>query len=60
MTAGQRAMVIAKIYPDSGEPGRGKKDVAATHFPMVGKSSLQHARRVLRDAPDLVDASKQT
>lgn len=53
MTPGQRAMVVAMMYPDADGQGRGKKGVAATHFPMVSKSSLQHARKVLRIAGDL-------
>jgi hypothetical protein len=44
MTAGQRAMVVAKMYPENDEQGRGKKGVAATHFPMVPASTLRHAR----------------
>jgi hypothetical protein len=36
MTAGQRAIVVAKMYPDAESVGRGKKGVVSTSFPTVG------------------------
>jgi hypothetical protein len=55
MTGGQRAMVAAKIYPDPEKGGIGKGNTLKvyTHFPMVERSMLAQARRILRDAPDL-------
>jgi hypothetical protein len=48
-------MVVAMIHPEGGgEGGRGRKGVVATHFPMVSKTSLQRARKVLRFASELV------
>jgi hypothetical protein len=56
MTAGQRAMVAAKLYPEPDAKGsRGKKGCVAQQFPMVDKGALARARAVLTHAPDLVD-----
>jgi len=54
MTAGQRAMVAATIYPEPAKVGRGQKVCVAQTFPMVDPASLSRARRVICDAPDLV------
>jgi hypothetical protein len=54
MTAGQRAMVAAKIYPDVADKGRGKNAASCSTFPMVDSGTLARARRILHDAPDLV------
>jgi hypothetical protein len=56
MNVGQRAMVAAMIYPKPEKGGRGKKGNAALHFPMVNKNDLSWARRVLRDAVDLINS----
>jgi hypothetical protein len=53
MNAGQRAMVVAMMYPEPEAPGRGKKGSATEQFPMVSKTSLSCARKVLRLAGDL-------
>ena len=41
-------MVAAMIYPSVDEKGRGKKGVAATHFPMVSRTfnSFRALRRL--------------
>jgi hypothetical protein len=61
MTGGQRAAVVAKIYPEpasaqerGAKGGRGNKSSASPSgaFPMVAPSSLRLARAVMRDAPD--------
>jgi hypothetical protein len=55
MTPGQRAMVVAVMYPESGKrTGRGNKVVGADDFPMVSNTSLRSARKVLRLAKDQV------
>lgn len=54
MTKGQRAMAVAKIYPEPKKGGRGKKAVEITGFG-VDQSPLSHARTVLKHAPDLAD-----
>src|SRR6516164_981491 len=65
MTGGQRAAVVAKIYPEpasaqerGAKGGRGNKSSASPSgaFPMVAPSSLRLARMVMRDAPDLIDS----
>lgn len=53
MTKGQRAMAVAKIYPEPEKGGRGKNAVVTTEF---SASHLSHARTVLQWAPELVDA----
>jgi hypothetical protein len=52
MTKGQRAMAVAKIYPDPEKGGRGKNLVFNTEF---SSAQLSHARTVLHHAPDLAD-----
>ncbi len=54
MTKGQRAMAVAKIYPEPEKGGRGKKSVKITEFGF-DSSYLSHARTVLQYAPDLAD-----
>jgi hypothetical protein len=48
-------MIVAMMYPEGGVigAGRGKTSVVPQMFPMVSKSSLYHARKVLRLAGDL-------
>lgn len=54
MNPGQRAMVVAMMYPEKHGPGgRGQKGSAAEQFPMVSKTSLSYARKVVRLASDL-------
>jgi hypothetical protein len=36
------------MCPEGGVGGRGNKARSSTHFPMVSKTSLQHARKVVR------------
>ena len=56
MTKGAIAMVVAKAYPDPEEKkGGGQKSVATTHFPMVTRDKLAHARTVLSYASELAD-----
>ena len=56
MTKGQRAMTVAKIYPDTGKGGRGKKSSAnLAETAGFSQRRLQQARTVLRFAPDLAD-----
>jgi hypothetical protein len=43
-------MVVAMMYSEPESPGRGKKGVATTQFPMVSKESLYRARKVLHKA----------
>ena len=51
MTKGQRAMAVAKIYPEPGR-GRGKKD-PAKETEKVSYSRIKVARYVLQYAPDI-------
>ena len=53
MTKGQRAMAVAKIYPEP-ERGRGKKD-SAKETEKVSYSQIKVARPALKYAPDLAD-----
>jgi hypothetical protein len=54
MNPGQRATVVAMMYPEADEKGgRGKTSVVRRVFPMVSDTSLFRARKVLRFAPDL-------
>ena len=56
MTKGQRAMTVAKIYPDTGKGGRGKKSSAnLAETAGFSQRRLQQARTVLQFAPDLAD-----
>ncbi len=57
MTKGQRAMVVAKIYPELEKGGRGKKSEA---MKLAGSGGfavqrVNEARTVLQHAPDLAD-----
>jgi hypothetical protein len=49
LTAGQRAMAMAMVYPEPGERGRGKKGKETLHF---SKMRLSQARTILRHSPD--------
>ncbi len=52
MTKGQRAMAVAKIYPDPEKGGRGK----TVRLPDgLSKQRISEARTVLQYAPDLAD-----
>ena len=51
MSAGQRAMALAMLYPDPAKAGR-RKNGSATEPLNVSKSRLSNARAVLRIAPD--------
>jgi len=53
MTKGQRAMAVAKIYPDT-EQGK-RKTSLETKQVGVSKTNLSFARTVLQYAPDLAD-----
>ncbi len=56
MTKGQRAMTVAKIYPDTEKGGRGKKSSAnLAETAGFSQRRLQQARTVLQFAPDLAD-----
>ncbi len=50
MTKGQRAMAVAKIYPDPEKGGRGKKRLGDLK---VSAERISLARTVLTYAPDL-------
>jgi hypothetical protein len=55
LTKGQQAMALARIYPESGQKGRGKKDEGKE---MARKSSFSHdrlnqARFILKHTPEL-------
>ena len=54
MTKGQRAMAVAKIYP---EPEKGKRTDLLKNSTSLGfdKAYLSRARTVLQYAPDLAD-----
>ena len=54
MTKGQRAMVVAKIYPEPEKGGRGKKASLKEEFGF-GAAHLSRARTVIRYAGDLAD-----
>ncbi len=51
-------MAVARIYPDGGGRGRGKKDPAKKVVLNTTFTAgyLAHARYTLREAPDLADA----
>ncbi len=56
MNKAQRAMTVAKIYPDTEKGGRGKKSsVKLAAIAGFSQRRLQQARTVLRFAPDLAD-----
>ena len=53
MTKGQRAMAVAKIYP---EPEQGKRKTSLDSKQVgISKTNLSFARTVLQYAPDLAD-----
>ncbi len=52
MTKGQRAMAVAKIYPEPEKGGRGKKSSKTEGF-KVSAANISYARTVLQYAPDL-------
>ena len=52
MAKGQRAMAVAKIYPEPEKGGRGKKRLGDL---TVSAERISTARTVLRYAPDLAD-----
>jgi hypothetical protein len=56
MTAGQRAMAYAKIYPEQEKRGRGNKSAKIGAFPGVVHQRVSDARLIIEWAPDLVDA----
>ncbi|MDQ3959507.1 MAG: hypothetical protein M3255_04290 [Pseudomonadota bacterium] len=53
MTKGQRAIVVARIYPEPEKGGRGKNSSVSKEF---SGARLSLARFVLRYAPDLADS----
>lgn len=54
MTKGQKAMVIAMIYPKAEKGGRGKKSSAnLAETSGFSQRRLQQSRTVLKHAPDL-------
>ncbi|MET4017760.1 hypothetical protein ACVWXQ_003019 [Bradyrhizobium sp. S3.14.4] len=55
MTAGQRAMAYARIYPTQGTRGRGNKIPKFGEFTGVTSQRVADARLILEWAPDLVD-----
>ena len=58
LTKGQRAMAVARLYPEPAKGGRGKTDAANTAARHGGFSNdrLNAARAVLRWAPELTDS----
>jgi hypothetical protein len=48
MTAAQRAMAVAMIYPDPEKGGRGKKKTVEATSTLFSAKRLQMARAVLR------------
>ena len=52
MTKGQRAMAVARIYPNPEKGGRGKKAYRDNN---VSVQRISHARSVLKYAPDQAD-----
>jgi hypothetical protein len=54
LNVGQRSLVAAKMCPDPEKGGRGKLGEIPRVFPMVPSKTLSQARRILREAPDLV------
>ncbi len=50
MTKGQRAMAVAKIYPEPEKGGRGKKALKNSEFG-VSRQYIGFARTVLHHAP---------
>jgi hypothetical protein len=52
LTVGQRAMLLAMLYPDPEKGGRGKNSLLNLEFSGM---RLSQARTVLRYAPDLLD-----
>lgn len=57
MTAGQKAMAYAFIYPDPATGGRGKKTVQP--LDSFSKQLLSEARIVLKEAPPLAEEGKE-
>ena len=55
MTKGQRAMAVAKIYPQAEKAHRGKKGSVSERFPEISKGKVSEARTVLRHEPDLAN-----
>jgi len=55
LSKGQRAMAIAKLYPDGGKGGRGSKN-PVLNTAGISSEYVKHARTVLHAAPDAVDA----
>jgi ParB-like chromosome segregation protein Spo0J len=56
MTKGQRAMAVAKIYPEPEKGGRGKHAQLRETLSRTEENNLSRARTVLRYAPELVDS----
>jgi hypothetical protein len=56
VTAGQRAMAYARIYPELGTGGRGNKLPKFGEFPGVISQRVSDARLILQWTPDLADA----
>jgi hypothetical protein len=54
MTKGQRAMAVAKIYPEPQKLKR--KDSSSLEIKELNSGYVSHARIVLQHAPDLADA----
>ena len=52
LTKGQRAMAVAKLYPEPEKGGRGKTSVINTG---VSNEYVKHARTVLRWLPEIAD-----
>src|SRR5437879_860261 len=53
LTKGQRAMAVAKLYPEASKGGRGKTVLKQDG---LSKQRISYARVVLEFAPDLADA----
>jgi len=53
MTKGQRAMAVAKLYPEPAERGRGKKDLKIKDF---NAGAVSQARTVLKWLPEIATA----
>jgi hypothetical protein len=52
MTKGQRAMAVAKIYPEPEKGGRGKNDLKIKE---LNNSYISQARTVLKHLPEMAE-----
>jgi hypothetical protein len=55
MTAGQRAMAYARIYPEQEKRGRGNKSAKIGEFTGITHQRFPDARLIIEWAPDLVE-----